>query len=116
MGGLVPRAADSYGVHVKLATYALDPTNEVATSKVRGFERILGITLEDIDYLEGTCSTGSSSRHWPSSAGWAGIQSHPPNPRTSPPEGPSGLSANSPLRYAPCERENRPKLGVAFLE
>ena len=45
-------------MRVKLATYSLDPTNEVATSKVCGFEQILGITLEDIDYLEGAIYTG----------------------------------------------------------
>jgi hypothetical protein len=58
VGELLPRAAGAFGVRVKLATYALDPTNKVAASKVRGFERILGITLEDIDYLEGAIYTG----------------------------------------------------------
>ncbi len=58
MGEPVPCAAQALGVHVKLARYSLDPTNEVATSKVRGFEQILGITLEDIDYLEGAIYTG----------------------------------------------------------
>jgi hypothetical protein len=58
VGELLPRAAEAFGVRVKLATYGLDPTNKVAASKVRGFERILGITLEDIDYLEGAIYTG----------------------------------------------------------
>jgi len=58
VGELVPRGREAFGVRVKLATYALDPTNKVAGPKVRGFERILGITLEDIDYLEGAIYTG----------------------------------------------------------
>ncbi len=58
-GELVPRAAEAFGVRVKLATYSLDPTNKVAVSKVRGFEKILGITLEHIDYLEGAIYTGA---------------------------------------------------------
>jgi hypothetical protein len=58
VGEPLPRAAEAFGAHVKLATYSLDPTNEVATSKVRGFEQILGITLENIDYLEGAIYTG----------------------------------------------------------
>jgi hypothetical protein len=57
-GELIATAAEAFGVRVKLATYSLDPTNEVATSKVRGFERIMGITLDDIDYLEGAIYTG----------------------------------------------------------
>ncbi len=59
VGELLPRAAEAFGVHVKLATYALDPTNEVASSKVRGFEQILAITLDDIHYLEGAIYTGA---------------------------------------------------------
>jgi hypothetical protein len=57
-GELIASAAEAFGARVKLATYALDPTNEVAVSKVRGFEQILGITLDDIDYLEGAIYTG----------------------------------------------------------
>jgi hypothetical protein len=48
VGEVLPRAAEAYGVRYKLATYSLDPTNEVAASKVRGFEQILAITLRDI--------------------------------------------------------------------
>jgi hypothetical protein len=58
VGGVLPRAAEAYGVRVKLATYSLDRTNEVAASKVLGFKQILGITLKDIDYLEGAILTG----------------------------------------------------------
>ena len=36
----------------KLETYSLDVTHESSSPKARGFERILGITIEEIDYLE----------------------------------------------------------------
>jgi hypothetical protein len=57
-GRPVPRAAESYGVQVKLETYSLDVNHKKGGPKARGFERILGITLEDIDYLEGAIYTG----------------------------------------------------------
>jgi hypothetical protein len=52
VGDLLPRAAEAYGVRSKLATYSLDTTNEVGAPKARGFELILGITIEAIDYLQ----------------------------------------------------------------
>ncbi len=51
-GELLPRAAEAFGVRVKLATYSLDVNHERGGPKARGFERILGITIEAIDYLE----------------------------------------------------------------
>ncbi len=36
----------------KLATYSLDVTNDDGAPKARGFELILGITIDAIDYLE----------------------------------------------------------------
>lgn len=58
VGKPLPLAGEAFGVRRKLATYSLDPANEVGGSKARGFERILGITIEDIDYLEGAIQTG----------------------------------------------------------
>ncbi len=52
VGELLPRATQTLGVRYKLETYSLDITNEVGAPKARGFELILGITLEAIDYLE----------------------------------------------------------------
>jgi hypothetical protein len=52
VGELLPRAAEAFGVRYKLATYSLDVTNEVGGPKARGFEAILGITIDAIDYLE----------------------------------------------------------------
>jgi uncharacterized protein len=51
-GGLVPRAADAFGLRIKLETYSLDVTHPSGGPKARGFERILGITIDAIEYLE----------------------------------------------------------------
>lgn len=58
VGQLLPRAAEAAGVRRKLAGYSLDHTNEIGAPKARGFQRMLDITVEDIDYLEGAIHTG----------------------------------------------------------
>jgi hypothetical protein len=55
---LLPRASEAFGVHIKLQTYSLDVNHKKGGPKARGFEKILGITIEDIDYLEGAIYTG----------------------------------------------------------
>jgi len=57
-GELLPRAAEAFGVRIKLETYSLDLAHEKGGPKARGFERILGITLDEIGYLEGAIYTG----------------------------------------------------------
>lgn len=52
MGELLPRAVEAFGVRYKLETYSLDFANEVGAPKARGFDLILGITLDAIEYLE----------------------------------------------------------------
>jgi filamentous hemagglutinin len=52
VGELLPRAAEAFGVRVKLETYSLNPTHKYGGGKARGFELILGITIDAIDYLE----------------------------------------------------------------
>lgn len=52
VGDLLPRAEEAIGVRYKLATYSLVKGHKLGGAKARGFERILGITLESIDYLE----------------------------------------------------------------
>lgn len=42
----------------KLVGYSLDMANEVGGPKARGFKLILGITVGDVDYLEGAIQTG----------------------------------------------------------
>jgi hypothetical protein len=52
VGELLPCAAEAFGLRYKLATYSLDVTHEKGGPKARGFELILGITIDAIDYLE----------------------------------------------------------------
>lgn len=52
IGDALPRAAEALGVREKLTDYSLDVTHEDGGPKARGFERVLGITIADIDYLE----------------------------------------------------------------
>jgi hypothetical protein len=58
VGDPLPRAAKAVGARRKLATYSLDMAHESGGPKARGFELILGITVRDIDYLEGAIQTG----------------------------------------------------------
>ncbi len=58
IGEPLPRAAEASGVRRKLATYSLDTAHRRGGPKARRFERILGITIRDIDYLEGAIQTG----------------------------------------------------------
>ena len=52
VGELLPRADEAFGVRRKLATYSLDLGHKHGGPKALGFERILGITIDAIDYLE----------------------------------------------------------------
>ncbi len=49
---LLPRAAEAFGLRYKLETYSLDPTHKDGGPKALGFEQILGITIDAIEYLE----------------------------------------------------------------
>ncbi|MGH2904527.1 MAG: DUF6883 domain-containing protein [Solirubrobacteraceae bacterium] len=57
-GEPLPRAAKAVGVHRKLAGYSLDLTHEEGGPKARGFALILGITLDDINYLAAEITAG----------------------------------------------------------
>jgi hypothetical protein len=52
VGELLPRGAEAFGVRRKLATYSLDLTHDDGGPKARGFELVLGITIDAVDYLE----------------------------------------------------------------
>jgi hypothetical protein len=52
VGELLPRAAEAFGVRYKLATYSLDIAHKRGGPKARGFDLILGITIDTIEYLE----------------------------------------------------------------
>lgn len=51
-GEPLPRAQEACGVRRKLAAYSLDPLHESGGPKAEGFARLLGVTIESIDYLE----------------------------------------------------------------
>ncbi len=52
VGELLPRGVKAFGVRRKLETYSLDIAHKYGGPKARGFEQILGITIDAIDYLE----------------------------------------------------------------
>ena len=52
VGEPLPRGAEAFGVRYKLEMYSLDVTHKHGGPKARGFELILGITIDAIDYLE----------------------------------------------------------------
>jgi uncharacterized protein DUF6883 len=58
IGVPLPRAAEALGVREKLVGYSLDIAHEQGGPKARGFERILGITIKEIDHLEAEIRTG----------------------------------------------------------
>lgn len=58
VGELLPRGAETVGVRHKLVGYSLDPANEIGGPKARGFQRILGITIDDVDYLADAIMAG----------------------------------------------------------
>lgn len=58
IGEPLPRAEDAFGVRRKLADYALDTSHPKGRLKAQGFSRILGITIDEIDYLEAEIHIG----------------------------------------------------------
>jgi hypothetical protein len=52
VGELLPRAAEAFGLRYKLETYSLDRTHKRGGPKARGFQLILGVTIDAIEYLE----------------------------------------------------------------
>jgi hypothetical protein len=52
IGEPLPRATEALGVREKLINYSLDIAHESGGSKARGFERILGIAISHVDYVE----------------------------------------------------------------
>lgn len=58
VGDPLSRGAEAVGVRRKLATYSLDLAHRRGGPKARRFEQLLGITIRDVDYLEGAILTG----------------------------------------------------------
>jgi len=57
IGEPMPRAGEAFGIREKLAAYCLNLDHEVGGPKARGFLRILGIGIDDLDYLADTLRT-----------------------------------------------------------
>lgn len=55
---MLPRAGEAFGMREKLAGYSLDESHEEGGPKARGFRRVLGITLADLDHLEAEIAAG----------------------------------------------------------
>ncbi len=51
IGEPLPGAENAFGVRKKLADYSLNLNHEDGRPKARGFNLILGITLDDLDHL-----------------------------------------------------------------
>ena len=58
IGAPLPRAGEAIGVREKLAGYSLDPNHWKGGPKARGFELILGITLNEIEHLASAIEAG----------------------------------------------------------
>jgi hypothetical protein len=52
VGQPLPRASEAVGIRRKLILYSLNTSHESGRHKAAGFERILGITVDDVDYVE----------------------------------------------------------------
>lgn len=50
-GEVLPRAAEAYGVQIKLRGYSLNSEHDSGSHKARVFRAFLGITLEDVEHL-----------------------------------------------------------------
>jgi hypothetical protein len=58
IGELLPRAGDACGIESKLRAYSLNQQHETGSHKARVFRRMLGIALDDVEYLTDQLSTG----------------------------------------------------------
>jgi len=51
VGEQLPRADGASGIHEKLSAYCLNIEHKLGGAKARGFQRILGIGIADVEYL-----------------------------------------------------------------
>jgi hypothetical protein len=58
VGEMLPRGTQPVGVRHKLATYVLNGGHRDGGPKARGFEQILGITIESVHYLKSEITAG----------------------------------------------------------
>jgi hypothetical protein len=57
IGEPLPRADEAFGIREKLAAYCLNLDHELGGPKARGFLQVLGIGIDDLDYLADTLRT-----------------------------------------------------------
>lgn len=57
IGEPLPRADEAFGIGEKLVAYCLNIEHEVGGPKARGFLRVLGVGIDDVDYLADTLRT-----------------------------------------------------------
>jgi len=58
VGARLPRADEAIGINEKLAAYCLNLDHDVGGPKARGFQRVLGIEIEDVGYLADALRAG----------------------------------------------------------
>lgn len=58
VGERLPGAEAAFGIHDKLIAYCLNPEHKIGGAKARGFQRILGIGIADVEYLASSLSDG----------------------------------------------------------
>lgn len=58
IGEPLPRSEDAYNVHDKLARYSLNPGHGTGGRKAHDFQRLLAITLADLEYLADSVLAG----------------------------------------------------------
>lgn len=57
-GRVLPRAQEAHGIQRGLRAYALNPRHQLGSRKARAFRSVLGITIEDSNYLAGRLLEG----------------------------------------------------------
>ena len=58
VGDLLPRGSEAVGIRKKLTRYSLETAHSAGGPKAQGFAMMLGITIENIDYLEAEIRIG----------------------------------------------------------
>lgn len=54
----MPQAKEVVGIRRKLLDYSLNPAHKRGGPKARGFEQVLGITVDHVDHLEAEIRAG----------------------------------------------------------
>lgn len=60
VGVLLPRRTEPTGIRIKLADYCLNGAHEQGAAKARGFEEVLGISIDHLEHLAREIEVGIS--------------------------------------------------------